>query len=111
MPRFFGLWDHLVPTEKVDEHGKPMVDSDGKLIREDSSGLLEAQRFEPIEVRAIAMYLLTSSQSFEYLEPFTGITQQASAERGKKAFEMRCIACHQHADFPQATATQGPNLS
>ena len=24
---------------------------------------------------------------------------------------MRCIACHQHADFPQATATQGPNLS
>ncbi len=111
MPRFFGLWDHLVPTEKLDEQGKPVHDANGNMVYEESPGLAEAKRFEPIEVRAIADYLLTNSQPFDYLEQFAGITAQPSVERGKKAFEMRCIACHQHADFPQATATQGPNLS
>jgi cbb3-type cytochrome oxidase cytochrome c subunit len=111
MPRFFGLWDHMVPTEKLDEQGKPVRDANGNVVYEESPGLTEAKRFEPIEVRAIANYLLSSSQPFEYLEQYAGITAQPSVERGKKAFEMRCIACHQHADFPQATPTQGPNLS
>ncbi|HZZ30022.1 MAG TPA: c-type cytochrome [Pirellulales bacterium] len=110
MPRFFGLWDHLVPTEKLDDKNNPVRDEKGNLVYEDSLGLLDAQRFEPVEVRAIANYLLTSSEAFDYLDKYTG-TAKPSAERGKKAFEMRCIACHQHADFPQATATQGPNLS
>ncbi len=110
MPRFFGLWDHMVPTEKLDEQGKPMHDANGNLVYNESSGLTEAKRFEPIEVRAITDYLLTNSQKFDYLEQFAG-TAQPSVEHGKKQFEMRCIACHQHADFPQATATQGPNLS
>ncbi|HEY2826404.1 MAG TPA: c-type cytochrome, partial [Pirellulales bacterium] len=111
MPRFFGLWDHMVPVEKLDEQGKPVRDANGKLVYEESPGLADSKRFEPIEVRAIANYLLTSSQPFEYLEQYAGITSQPSVERGKKAFEMRCITCHQHADFPQAAATQGPNLS
>ncbi|HTQ37525.1 MAG TPA: c-type cytochrome [Pirellulales bacterium] len=111
MPRFFGLWDHLVPTEKLDAKGQPMRDDKGNLVYEDSPGFVDAQRYEPVEIRAIAKYLLTNSQPFDYLEPFSGVTAQPSAERGKKAFEMRCIACHQHADFPQAMATQGPNLS
>ena len=111
MPRPFGLWDHLVPTEKLDENGKPVLDANGKPVLEPSKGLLEAQRFEPIEIRAIANYLLASSQPFEYLEPNAGGADAPSAERGKKEFGLRCIACHQHDDFPQAKATQGPNLS
>ena len=79
---------------------------------EPSKGLADSQRFEPIEIRAVANYLLKSSQPFEYISAYTGITQQPSAERGKKLFETRgCLACHQHADFPQGQATQGPNLS
>ncbi|MEX2560941.1 MAG: hypothetical protein WD403_13555, partial [Pirellulales bacterium] len=35
-----------------------------------------------------------------------------SAERGKELFQVRgCLACHQHKDFPEITATQGPDLS
>ena len=89
MPRFFGLWDHLVPTEKLDEQGKPVHDANGNLVYEESPGLAEAKKYEPIEIRAIANYLLTNSQSFDYLEQYSGITAQPSVERGKKAFEMR----------------------
>lgn len=87
MPRFFGLYDHL-----------------------DGQGLKVAEEFEPIEVRAIAEYLLASSQPFEYLEPQENV--EGSAERGKKVFEVRgCLACHSHSDFPKGKATQGPDLS
>ena len=89
MPRFFGLWDHLVPTEKTDAKGEPVRDEKGNLVYEDSSGLHDVQRFEPVEVRAIAQYLLTNSESFDYLEKYAGVTTQPSAECGKKAFEMR----------------------
>ena len=44
MPRFFGLWDHLVPVVKTDETGHP--------VKEPSRGLTDAERFEPIEIRA-----------------------------------------------------------
>ena len=36
---------------------------------------------------------------------------EPSAEHGKLAFETRCLACHQHADFPAGKMTQGPDLS
>ncbi|MFM8893317.1 MAG: hypothetical protein ACKOTB_17180 [Planctomycetia bacterium] len=89
MPRFFGLWDHL----------------EGK-------GLEESMRYEPLEIRSMIAYLQQSSQPFEFVKPFEGITATPDIERGKKVVQLRgCLACHQHADFPEATSTHGPNLS
>ncbi|MFM1902364.1 MAG: hypothetical protein RLZZ440_264, partial [Planctomycetota bacterium] len=89
MPRFFGLWEHL----------------EGK-------GLEESERYEPLEIRSMIHYLASSSQPFEFVEPFAGITAEADVARGKKAFQLRgCLACHQHGDFPDATSTHGPDLS
>ncbi|HXT59946.1 MAG TPA: hypothetical protein VN699_15010, partial [Pirellulales bacterium] len=100
MPRFFGLWEHLVPDESIDENGN--------VVKSDSKGLLDAERFEPIEVRAIAEYLLEYSQPFDYAEPPEGVTEEASAERGKHLFQVRgCLACHQHKEFPEAKQSQG----
>ncbi|MCC7085094.1 MAG: c-type cytochrome [Pirellulales bacterium] len=104
MPQFFGLWNHLVPEERTDEegHSGPVA----------SEGQKESEKYEPIEIRAITNFLLKSSQPFEYLEPFAGVSLPPSIERGKEVFETRgCLACHQHDDFPQAKATHGPNLS
>ncbi len=99
MPQFFGLWDHL--TLAVEEEGAI-----------EAGGLDDAERFEPVEIHATTHYLLSSSQPFEYLAPPEGVTEPASAERGKQAFQLRgCLACHQHSDFPEAQATQGPDLS
>ncbi|NBW95505.1 MAG: hypothetical protein EBR28_01925 [Planctomycetia bacterium] len=89
MPRFFGLWEHL----------------SGK-------GLEESQRYEPIEIRSMINYLVGSSAPFDYVQPHAGITARPDVERGKKVVQVRgCLACHQHADFPEATSTHGPNLS
>jgi cytochrome c551/c552 len=89
MPRFFGLWDHL----------------EGK-------GLEESKRYEPLEIRSMVHYLTASSSPFDYVKPFEGITATADADRGRKVVQLRgCLACHQHADFPEATSTHGPNLS
>ncbi|MBL9124673.1 MAG: hypothetical protein JNG90_13640, partial [Planctomycetaceae bacterium] len=102
MPRFFGLHDHLMPEE--------VKDANGKVVSVESKGLEVAERFEPIEIRAIADYLLKNSQPFTYLDVTPGTT--ASAERGKKLFELRgCLACHTNHDFPNAKADQGPDLS
>ncbi len=89
MPRFFGLWEHL----------------EGK-------GLEESQRYEPLEIRSMIHYLTEASQPFAFVDPFVGITAEADVTRGKKVFQLRgCLACHQHADFPEATSTHGPDLS
>lgn len=89
MPRFFGLWEHL----------------EGK-------GLEESERYEPLEMRSMIHYMLASSQPFEYVKPYEGITAATDIERGKKVFQVRgCLACHQHADFPDAESTHGPDLS
>lgn len=130
MPRFFGLWDHLkepkedaqghyVLRDKVDAHGKPVVDAQGHPVKEpeyvENKGLAEAQKFEPIEIRAITEYLLASSQPFEFLDKPAGVTEEPSAERGKMLFETRgCLGCHEHKEFPKAVSKftqQGPNLS
>ena len=88
MPQFFGLWQHL-----------------------DSPSLAVSERYEPIEIRGIVAYLLSKSQPFEPIEP-AGDVDTASVERGKTLFETRgCLACHQHADFPQGKMKQGPNLT
>jgi len=89
MPRFFGLWEHL----------------EGK-------GLEDSMRYEPVEIRSMISYLESSSQPFEYLPAHEGITEPPDLERGKKVVQLRgCLACHQHADFPDATSMHGPNLS
>ena len=89
MPRFFGLWEHL----------------EGK-------GLEESMRYEPLEIRSMIQYLAGASAPFEYVKPYAGITAAPDVARGKKVFQVRgCLACHQHADFPEATSTHGPNLS
>jgi cytochrome c2 len=88
MPQFFGLTAHL----------------DGK-------GLEESHRFEPIEIRGVVQYLLDKSQPFEYTPRHKNVSAEPSAERGKLTFQTRCLACHQHADFPAGTMEQGPDLS
>jgi cytochrome c551/c552 len=57
-------------------------------------------------------YLRDSSAPFDYVKPFAGITALPDIARGKKVFQLRgCLACHQHADFPEAKSTHGPDLS
>jgi cytochrome c551/c552 len=97
MPQFFQQYEHLTEAD-------------------DAVELKESLRFEPIEIRALAEYLLDESDDFEYLAPAEGVTEQASAERGRWLFESRgCLACHSHDEFPEAKekidATQGPDLS
>ena len=92
MPKFFGLHSHL--------QGDP--------------GLEVSERFEPIEIRAIAEYLLSASEeqvAYSYRAREEGV-ESPSAERGKLLFETRgCLACHQHAGFSAAKDKQGPDLS
>jgi len=86
MPRMFGMHEHL-----------------------EGLGLESARRFEPIEIRAMAEYLLAASQPIASLE---AAAEGPSAERGKRWFRLQgCLACHQHRDFPESQATQGPDLS
>jgi len=88
MPRFFGLWDHL-----------------------EGPGLEESMRYEPIEIRSMIRYLFDASQPFDYIPAIAGAAA-ADSVRGKKVFQLKgCLACHQHADFPDATSTHGPDLS
>ena len=96
MPRFFGLWEHL---------------------EEDSPGHSVAAEFEPVEIRSVAEFLLKKSQPFEYLnthdgQPYEYAADAAAITRGRTVFQVRgCLACHSHADFPEAKATQGPDLT
>lgn len=126
MPRFFGLHKHLTKTdEKLDKSGHVEMEH-GHPAMADSPGLADALRFEPIEIRAVAEYLLAKSQTsvFQYVEPakehvevVAGKTtrlplERPSKERGKQQFQTRgCLACHQHPDFPEAHNAQGPNLA
>ncbi|MBS0207343.1 MAG: c-type cytochrome [Planctomycetes bacterium] len=111
MPRFFGLWDHLTPEEKVVE-GRPINDASGHPVMQPSPGLTTAQRYEPLEILAITDYLLARSDKFEYAARPKGAVEPPSVERGKVMFQTRgCLACHQHGDFPAAKDTQGPDLN
>jgi cytochrome c2 len=93
MPQFFLQYEHLNEEE-------------------DASELAESQKFEPIEIRALAEFLLNNSDKFEFEAPSQNVTEQPSAERGKWVFQSRgCLACHSHADFPEIKESQGPDLS
>ncbi|MCE9603773.1 MAG: c-type cytochrome [Planctomycetia bacterium] len=117
MPKFFGLYSHLTDVEKLNEKGEPVLDKSGHPVMEKSPGLVDAERFEPIEVLAVSRYLLDESQPFKYVDaPKTAADgktiEAASAERGKQTFQTRgCLACHSHAEFPGIHQTQGPDLS
>ncbi|HWA99079.1 MAG TPA: hypothetical protein VG713_11330 [Pirellulales bacterium] len=112
MPQFFGLWDHLTPEAKVNADGSIQRDAQGYPVMEESPGLRESEKFEPIEIRAMAEYLLSASEKFTYLDKPAGVDEKPSVERGKLAFQTRgCLACHRHPDFPEAKNTQGPDLA
>jgi len=117
MPTFFGLYDHLRPP-KHDAHGHVELGKDGKpVVDENTKGLKDAQRFEPLEILAASKYLLSESRPFEQIEPAKAAADgkpvlPPDAERGKLAFQTRgCLACHSHADFPGIDQRQGPDLS
>ncbi|MFP6769462.1 MAG: hypothetical protein VB859_14900 [Planctomycetaceae bacterium] len=91
MPQFFGL------SNQADAHGTD---------------------FSPVEVAAVARYLLTQSKQAEGSEPLdqppTGY--KPDPKRGAIAFRERgCLACHSHDAVPdpdgKLSATSGPNLS
>ncbi len=106
MPQFFLNYEHLDNKEKA----FPIHDAAGK--EQLVTDLDYTKRFEHIEIRALAEFLLKNSQPFEYIGPPPGITEAPSKERGKKLFETRgCLACHSHVDFPGIHSTQGPDLS
>ncbi len=104
MPRLFGLDAHLQGATRDQTH-----------------------RFEAVEVRAIAEFLLAASQPMDSTPSLLAAAktpsaskpdavppdaQKPSAERGKRLFQRRgCLACHRHADFPESKATQGPDLT
>ena len=89
MPQFFAMHEHL----------------DGK-------GLDDALRFEPVEVRAIAEYLLDASEPIGLAPAPPEVTEAPSAKRGERLFRLHgCLACHRHADHPERISTQGPDLS
>jgi len=93
MPQYFHQFEHLDEPEDADQRAV-------------------SERFEPIEVRALAEYLLANSSDFEYLKPPAEVTEPASAERGQWLFESRgCLACHAHEKFPGIASIQGPDLS
>ncbi len=106
MPQFFLHHDHLNGQRK----DFPTHDAEGNSINVTDREY--TARFENIEIRALAEYLLASSQPFEYIDPPQGVTEQTSAERGKWLFESRgCLACHSHSEFPGIASNQGPDLS
>jgi cytochrome c2 len=106
MPQFFLNYEHLNNTDKA----FTIHDAEGK--EQKITDLEYTQRFEQIEIRALAQFLLANSQPFQNLGQPQGVTEQPSAERGKIVFETRgCLACHSHVDFPGIHSTQGPDLS
>src|SRR5690606_13092051 len=72
----------------------------------------QAERFQPVQLAAIAAFLETKSQPLELMQPQEGY--EPSAERGRTAFAERgCLACHSHGDqmFAGSNADFGPDLT
>jgi cytochrome c551/c552 len=89
MPQLYGLHEHLEGRE-----------------------LADAQRFEAVELHAVAQYLLRVSRPVKPLDAPPGVTDAASAERGKRLFQTAgCLACHQHREFPDRQPAVGPDLT
>jgi cytochrome c551/c552 len=72
----------------------------------------QAERFQPVQLAAIAAFLDAKSQPIELMQPRDGY--EPNAERGKSAFAERgCLACHSHGDqmFTGSNADFGPDLT
>jgi cytochrome c2 len=106
MPQFFGNHNHL----ELEQKEFTLHDEDGNAVQ--VTDLEYTRRFENIETRAVAEFLLAKSQPFEYIERAAGVTEAPDVERGRRLFETRgCLACHSHAQFPGINSNQGPDLS
>ena len=104
MPQFFGHLEHLRRRRTRSSRSTTPPATSSR-----SPTASTRERFEDIEIRALAEFLLANSQPFEYLDPPQGITEAPSAERGKWLFESRgCLACHSHNDFPGIASNAGP---
>ncbi|MCA9025622.1 MAG: c-type cytochrome [Planctomycetaceae bacterium] len=71
-----------------------------------------AEKYQPVQIAAIAAFLEKSSMPLELMQPQDGY--EPDAERGKTLFARRgCLACHSHGDeaFSGSHATFGPELS
>ena len=71
-----------------------------------------AEKYQQVQIAAIAAYLQEKSESLELMQPVDGY--EPNAERGKTLFARRgCLACHSHGDeeFEGSNATFGPELS
>lgn len=89
MPQLYGMHEHL--------QGRSLSD---------------AVRFEAVEIRSVAAYLMAVSRPLEPASAPSAVSQPASAQRGRGVFQIcGCLACHRHADFPKAQSVQGPDLS
>jgi len=89
MPRLFGQEEHLDEASKA-----------------------KARRLEAVEIDALAQWLRDVSGPVEVLAAPAGVSEPASVERGRRLLLTQgCLACHKHDDYPEATGTQGPNLS
>lgn len=87
MPQFYGLHAHL-----------------------SGQALADAQRFEAVELQAMAEYLVAASHPVALASRLQR-QQTPSAERGRQLLATQgCLACHRHVAFPEIAATQGPAL-
>jgi mono/diheme cytochrome c family protein len=107
MPQFFGHFDHL------DNQASDFVIVDANGNEEKLTDREYTERFEAVETRALAGFLLKNSQPFETSDKPAGVTEMASVERGRWLFESRgCLACHTHGEFREmVNSNQGPDLS
>ncbi len=89
MPRLYGLHEHLSGAARE-----------------------EAERFEAVELHAIAAYLFASAETIEPLPSPEGFVERPELARGRKIFQLQgCLACHTHETFPEAHSAVGPDLS
>ncbi len=145
MPQAFGLWKHL-PAEQLrarivalkrelagDDGPRPgargaaEIQADLDAVKAELQRIDEVEkRFEPIAIYSMVHYLRQRTQVYEYTQPPDGITpivsdedKRSQVERGRVAFqELGCLACHDHADFPEIEhyrdpdfVVEGPDLS
>ena len=106
MPQFFLNHEHLNDTDKA----FTIHDAEGN--EQKITDLEYTKRFENIEIRALAQFLLANSQPFEYIEPPQG--DHGAAVEGARQVAVRNARLPGvpfARRFPDIHSTQGPDLS